>query len=253
MLLKANKRRTKPKLFIFFLQGSPSTFLALVEQTHLLSQDQLDKIKLLDDIIDNGLCHRLTSVKRCNPSQVSHNLHAEKFFKRNLDAKEEHTIKDDKLWVQRETLLKKSGEYRAHYDQEAPTKEDNHLEKQTVEKEKTINHAKQAESTETITHQVTLEKSKVSSGSDDLTAKVSSHTVPRWSFNAGFNKGASCTNNVCSRCVVKNESTLGQRSDGNSIDSRNIKVESFPLLQGVYNDETTISPANEQGWQKGGS
>ena len=184
-------------------------------------------------------------MKRCNPSQVSHNLHAEKFFKRNLDAKEEHTIKDDKLWVQRETLLKNSGEYRAHYDQEAPTKEDNHLEKQTVEKETTINHAKQAESTETITHQVNLEKSKVSSGSDDLTAKVSSHTVPRWSFNAVFNKGGSCTNNFCSRCAVKNESTLGQRSDGNTIDSRNIKVESFPLLEGVYNDETTIAPANE--------
>ena len=52
VLLKANKRKTKPKLFIFFLPGSTSTFLALVEQTHLLSQDQLDKIKLLDDIID---------------------------------------------------------------------------------------------------------------------------------------------------------------------------------------------------------
>ena len=221
------------------------TFLALVEQAHLLSQDQVDKIKLLDDIIDDGLCYRLT-LKRCNPSQVSHNLHAEKFLKRNLDAKEEHAIKDDKLWVQRETLLKNSGECRAHCDQEVPTKEDNHLEKQTVRKEKTIKHAKQAESTETITHQDHLEKSKVSSGSDDLTTKVSNHTVQRSSFNGDYSEGDSCTSNVCSRCAVKNESTLGQRTDGNIIDSRNEKeVESFPLLQGVYNDETTITPANE--------
>ena len=220
------------------------TFLALVEQAQLLSQDQVDKIKLLDDIIDDGLCHRST-LKRCNPSQASNNVNAEKFLKRNLDAEEEHTVEDDKLWVQRETLLKNSGECRAHYDQQVPTKEDNHLEKQTVGKEKTINHVNQAESAETITHQARLEKSKVSSGSDDLSTKVSNHTVQRSSFNGDHNKGDSCTNNVCSRCAVKNENTLGQRSDGNTIDSRNKKVESFPLLQGVYNDETTISPANE--------
>lgn len=244
MLLKANKRKTKLKLLIFFLPGSTLTFLALVEQAHLLSQDQVDKIKLLDDIIDDGLCPRLT-LKRRNLSQLSDNLRAEKFFKRNLDVKQGHTTKDDELWVQRETLLHNSGEYRALYDQEVPTKEENRHEKQTVGEEETIKYAQRPESTKTIPHQAHLQKSKVSTGKNDLTTKVSSYTVQRSLLHGDCNNGDSCTNKVCSRYALKNESTLAQRSDGNTSDSGNKKLDSFPLLQVVYNDETTITPENE--------
>ena len=162
----------------------------MVEQARLFSEEQLEKIKILERVGHPDHLHRST-LKRSSPLQETYYSHAEKFAKIDLDDKEENFIEVGEFCFHEEASRDRSDGHHTDADQQVPIQEANNSSRQTVEKGTMVCAQWKSDNVNVVSKVGHTERAAVGAETNTLAWKVSTE-MDNSSFFEESDDGGSC-------------------------------------------------------------
>ena len=193
----------------------------MVEQARLLSQEQLEKMKLLEHSGHPGHLHSST-LKRSSPLQETYYSHAEKFAKIDLDAREKNFMEVREFCFQEETSRDCSGGHHTHVDQQVPIQEPNISTNQTVQKETLVCAQWKSDDFNVVSKVGHCEGPTVGVETNNLTWKVSTE-MENSSFFEESDEGGYCATSFCLKFGQKNANALSKENEESAATSGSTK------------------------------
>ena len=197
------------------------SFFSMVEQARLLSQEQLEKIKILEHTRHPGHLHS-SALKRSSPLHETYYSHAEKFAKIDLDATGENFMEVREFCSQEETSRDCSGGHHPHVDQQVPIQEPNINSNQSVQRETLVCAQWKSDNINVVSKVVHSDGSAVGAETNNLTWKVSTE-MENSSFFEESDDGGFCATSFCLKFGQKNTNALSKENEESAVTSGSTK------------------------------